>query len=430
MNKEQLNIANEFLEFIHKSPTKYHAVNNIKSALLEQGYMPLSFNEKWKLTLHGKFFIEQDNAALIAFRMGENVIEKGIRLVCAHTDSPAFKEMKDADNYIQLNTQGYAQPILTTWFDKPLSIAGRVALKGKSPFTPNIRLVDLKSPLLLIPNRAFHLTEGKIGQSISKQKEMLPILGIADEGTDVEGLLKKMIAKKLQTIPDDILEYELYLYPYDKGQSVGMNADFILCPRQDDLAMVYAAHRALAEADDKNNTTQMFAFFDAEEETNSALGGADTPFFRNVLAKIVKSMNGDEEDMIKMQHNSFTVSLDVSFATHPNYKECGDPTCSPVINKGITIKYDANMHYATTALSSAVFQALCEKAGIPFQKETSHSDFRTGRTISSFLQTQVGMRCVEVGIPCWAMHSSQESCGTKDFYNLIRILIAFWNHPE
>lgn len=133
--------------------------------------------------------------------------------------------------------------------------------------------------------------------------------------------------------------------------------------------------------------------------------------------------------MIKMLHNFFTVSLNVSFATHPNYRECEDPTCSPVINKGITIKYDANMHYATTALSSAVFQDLCKQAGIPFQKETSHSDFRTGRTISAFLQTQTEMRWVKVGIPCWAMHSSRESCGTKDFYNLIRFLVAFWKHP-
>ena len=216
MNKERLNIANKLLEFIHKSPTKYHVIDNIKSALLEQGYIPLSFNEKWELTLHGNYFIEQDNAALIAFRMGENVLEKGIRLICAHTDSPTFKvkpiaEMKDADNHVRLNTQGYAQPILTTWFDKPLSIAGRVALKGESPFTPNIRLVDLASPLLLIPNRAFHLTQGKTEQDISKQKEMLPILTIADEETNVEGILKRMIGKKLQITSDDILEYELYL---------------------------------------------------------------------------------------------------------------------------------------------------------------------------------------------------------------------------
>lgn len=290
MNKERLNIANKLLEFIHKSPTKYHVIDNIKSALLEQGYIPLSFNEKWELTLHGNYFIEQDNAALIAFRMGENMFEKGIRLICAHTDSPTFKvkpiaEMKDADNYVRLNTQGYAQPILTTWFDKPLSIAGRVALKGESPFTPNIRLVDLASPLLLIPNRAFHLTQGKTEQDISKQKEMLPILTIADEETNVEGILKRMIGKKLQITSDDILEYELYLYPYKKGQLVGMNADFIVCPRQDDLTMVYAAHHALMETNAKNNATNMVAFFDAEEETNSALGGADTPFFRNVLTK-------------------------------------------------------------------------------------------------------------------------------------------------
>lgn len=432
---DQINVAKDFIDFISKSPTKCHAVDNIKSNLLKLGYKPLSFEDKWEIKLHGKYLIEQDNSALIAFYVGEELIEKGIRLVCAHTDSPTFKvkpiaEMRSADGHVRINTQGYAWPILTSWFDRPLSLAGRVALKGSSTFKPDIRLVDLDSPILLIPNVAFHLTKGKSESGISKQKEMLPILGIVDKETDVEGLLKRLVTEKLGIAsPEEILEYELYLYPYDKGQLIGINSDFILTPRQDDLAMVYAAYRALAETQSEEST-KMIAFFDAEEETNSTLGGADSPFLRNVLIKIIRGLNGNDEDIIKMIHHSFAVSLDTSFAVHPNYMECGDPTCSPVINKGIAIKYDANMHYATTALSSSIFQNICKKANVAFQKVAANSDLRTGGTISAFLQTQVEMKCVEVGIPSWAVHSAYESCGTKDFYDLIRVLNTFWEISE
>ena len=361
----------------------------------------------------------------------QSLFEDGIRLVCAHTDSPTFKIKPVAQmittpgHYMQLNTQGYAWPILSTWFDRPLSLAGRVALKSKSPFKPTIRLIDIQDPILFIPNIAFHLTKGKTESGISKQKEMLPIMGMANRETN-ENELFELMAKKLNIDKENILDYELYLYPVDKGQLVGINADFIVTPRQDDLIMVYAASEALINSP-ANDTTKMIAFFDAEEETNSTQGGADTPFLRNTLTKIVKSIGGDEENLIRLISRSFAVSLDSSFAMHPNYMECSDPTCTPIMNKGVVIKYDANMHYATTAFSSAVFQEICHKNNIPYQKAAANSDLRTGGTISAFMQTQVEMNCVEVGIPTWAVHSAYESCGTKDFYNLIRSLISFWN---
>ena len=403
--KEQADRANDFIDFIAKSPTKYHAINNIKSKLLKHNFIPLSFDNKWELSPSGKYFIEQDNSALIAFCMSphdfkeQSLFEDGIRLVCAHTDSPTFKIKPVAQmittpgHYMQLNTQGYAWPILSTWFDRPLSLAGRVALKSKSPFKPTIRLIDIQDPILLIPNIAFHLTKGKTESGISKQKEMLPIMGMANRETN-ENELFELMAKKLNIDKENILDYELYLYPVDKGQLVGINADFIVTPRQDDLIMVYAASE---------------------------------PFLRNTLTKIVKSIGGDEENLIRLISRSFAVSLDSSFAMHPNYMECSDPTCTPIMNKGVVIKYDANMHYATTAFSSAVFQEICHKNNIPYQKAAANSDLRTGGTISAFMQTQVEMNCVEVGIPTWAVHSAYESCGTKDFYNLIRSLISFWN---
>lgn len=275
---------------------------------------------------------------------------------------------------------------------------------------------------------------------------MLPIMGMTDKKDENENILFDLMAHKLDVSKEDILDYELYLYPVEKGRLVGVNSDFIVTPRQDDLVMVYAAQKALTDVNlelekinlsgteaerELSNTNaddviKMIVFFDAEEETNSTLGGADTPFLRNVLTKIAKSVGGNEEDVMKLINHSFAVSLDTSFAAHPNYMECGDPTCSPVINKGVVIKYDANMHYATTAFSSAVFQEACHRGNIPYQKAAANSDLRTGGTVSAFMQTQVEMKCVEIGIPTWAMHSAYESCGTTDLFNLTSSLKNFW----
>lgn len=430
MAMNNVDIANDLIQFIAESPTKYHAVDRVKSDLIKQGYTELSLVDHWGLDRHGKYFIVQDNSALVAFNVGDDILDNGVRLTCAHTDSPTFKvkpiaEMKSPHGYIRLNTQGYAWPILSTWFDRPLSIAGRVALKGESIFSPVVRLVDLVDPLLLIPNIAFHLTKGKTDGSISKQKEMLPIMGIADSETDVSNLLRKLLAKNLElSSADEILDYELYLYPCERGSIIGLNSDFVITPRQDDLVMVYAAYKGLL-ASTSDSVSKMIALFDAEEETNSTLSGADTPFLRNVISKITKSVGGDDSDIARLIHNSFAVSLDTSFAVHPNYMESGDPTCSPVVNRGVAIKYDANMHYSTNAVSAAIFQEICNSENIPFQRAAANSDLRTGGTLASGLQTQVEIRSVDVGIASWAVHSAYESCGTKDLDYLVKAVTAF-----
>lgn len=428
-----LQVSESAIDFISKSPTKYHAVENVKTRLLENNYIPLFLDEKWKLKPEGRYFIEQDNSALIAFSIASaniDVLEKGMRMVCAHTDSPTFKIKPMAqmpmkpNGYIQLNIQGYAWPILSSWFDRPLSIAGRISLKGKSPFCPDIRLVDFEDPILIIPNAAFHLTKGKTDVGISKQKEMLPIMGIAGESIN-ENIILDILALRANVLKENILDYELYLYPVEKGRVVGINKDFIVTPRQDDLIMVYSALEAFINNSGKG-INKMITFFDAEEETNSTLGGADTPFLRNVLTKIVKSAGGDEENLISLIKHSFAISLDTSFAQHPNYSECNDPTCSPMVNNGVVIKYDANMHFATNVVSSAIFQSICKENNIPYQKEAANSDLRGGNTVSAFIQTQVEMKCIDLGIATWAVHSTYECCGTKDLYNMIQALISFW----
>lgn len=425
-------MGRDFIDFIKKSPTKYHAVHTVKELLSTSGFIPLRMDDIWSLQPNGKYYIEQDNSALIAFQLSgidlEKNISKGIRLICAHTDSPGFKLKPNAElknsGYVQLNVQGYAWPILSTWFDRPLSLAGRVALRSENIFQPIIRLVDMKKPLLLIPNAAFHLTKEKSSSSISKQKEMLPILGVVDKKEDIEGLLNHLIAECLDVPEKDILDHDLFLYPVEQGRLVGMNEDFIVTPTQDDLVMVFAAVHALINSLDENSWEgiKMVAFFDAEEETNSTLGGADSPFFKNVLVKLLK---GNIDFMPELMRCSFAVSLDSALAVHPNYMECGDPTSYSIMNKGVVIKYDANMHYATTAYTSAVIQDLCHKTSIPYQKEAANSDMRVGGTLSKFLQSQLEIPCVDIGIPTWAVHSTFEACGTLDLYDLNRLLTCF-----
>lgn len=427
---EYVDLSMGFIDFISKSPTKYHAVENVKSDLLSRGYVQLLLDSPWKLEYQGKYFVEQDNSAIIAFEMGKDVISDGVRLVCAHTDSPTFKIKPTAEinsmGYLKLDVQAYAWPILSTWFDRPLSLAGRVALKGKSIFKPDVKLIDFKEPILLIPNIAFHLNKGNSSNTISIQKEMMPILGLVDKETDVKEYLKKLIASNLKISDSKILDFELYLYPCDKSVLAGINKDFILAPRQDDLIMVYAAHKSFGNVK-SNSITKMIAFFDAEEETNSTMGGADTPFLRNVLAKIVNASDGKSYDIIKLIRNSFAISLDSAQALHPNYPERYSATSHSIMNKGIVIKYDANMHYATTAISSAIIQDICNLKNIPYQKESANSDIRTGGTVSGFLQTQVEMNCADIGIPKWATHSVFESSGTKDLYYLVQLLSEYWS---
>lgn len=425
--------ASKYLEFVNESPTKYHAIDNVVKLLNEKGYNPLKIDEKWELESFGKYYIIQDDSALIAFQMNEinqdTYIKNGIRLVCAHSDSPSIKikpnaEISGRGSLVQLNTQPYAWPILSTWFDRPLSLAGRIALKGDNAFTPTIKLVDFKSPLLLIPNAPFHLMKEDSGRIIKKQKELIPIMGSRDQG---DFSIDEMIAEKSGVDKSDVLGHDLYLYPTDKAQLVGMNSDFCVAPRQDDLSMVYAATESLILSEDNTPSIKMVAFFDMEEETNSTIAGADSPFLRIVLEKLNNSI-GKPENLSALISNSFAVSLDVDFAAHPNYSEVGDPTCTPEMNKGLTIKYDANMLYATTIFTAAVFQQICSLNDIPYQKTSKNSDLRGGGTISRFMQTQVEMKCVEVGISSWATHSTFETTGTYDLYNLIKALKHFYNY--
>lgn len=425
--------AKKYLDFVNESPSKFHAIDNVVKSLDEKGYKPLKIDEEWELESFGKYYIIQDGSALIAFQINkinqETYIKNGIRLVCAHSDSPSIKikpnaEINGRGSLIQLNTQPYAWPILSTWFDRPLSMAGRIALKGNNAFNPEIKLIDFKSPLLLIPNAPFHLMKEDSGRIIKKQKELIPVMGSRDSE---DFSINEMIAQKLGVEKSDVLEHDLYLYPTDKGQLVGINSDFCVVPRQDDLSMVYAATESLILSNNNTSSIKMIAFFDMEEETNSTISGADSPFLRIVLEKLNNSI-GKPENLSALISNSFAVSLDVDFAAHPNYPEVGDPTCTPEMNKGITIKYDANMLYATTIFTAAVFQQICSLNNIPYQKTSKNSDLRGGGTISRFMQTQVEMKCAEVGIPSWATHSTFEATGTYDLYNLINALKHFYNY--
>lgn len=422
-------LANELIEFIFKSPTSYHVVSNAEKELVSHGYKKLFPGDAWKIDRGGKYFVTPNNSSLFAFEIGSEDISQGIKLICAHSDSPFFRikpepEMTVGGKYLKLNTEVYGSPILNTWFDRPLSIAGRVMIKGSNPFQPETRLLNFDRPLAVIPNLAIHLS----GQSpvSSNQKEMLPIIGMVNETFERENYLLNLIAKEIKVTPEEILDFDLALYQYEKGCIFGTNNELISSGRLDDLAMVYTGLRGLLDSVPCKQT-KVLAIFDNEEVGSGSKQGAASPVLRTIIERIVFGLGNTCEDLYRCINNSFMISADMAHALHPNYAEKHDPTNHPVMNAGPVIKYNANQKYITDAVSAAVFMTICEMANVPFQKFVNHSDIKGGSTLGCIFSTQMEIRGVDIGNAMWGMHSIRETAGVMDIYYVFKAFRCFYN---
>ncbi len=426
--------AYELLNFIQESPTNFHAVQTIKKQLLNQGFSQLFSGESWHLETGGKYFVTKNHSSLFAFIPGTgNIAENGFKIICAHSDSPTFRikpaaEMITAGKYLKLNTEVYGGPILYTWFDRPLSLAGRVMIKSDNPLKPATCFVNFKRPLLVIPHLAIHFnrTINEQGNPLSKQKDMLPVLGMVNEHFEKENLLYKLIAEELQIGPEDILDFDLTLYNYEKGCLTGLDEEFISCGKLDDLAMAHAGLKALLESKECKKT-KILAIFDNEEVGSGTKQGAGSPILRTIVERIVLELSEKPEDLYRAIHNSFLISADMAHALHPNYPEKHDPTNHPVINGGPVIKINANQKYVTDGDSAAVFKTICRMAGVPCQEFVNHSDMAGGSTLGNILLSQMEMRGVDIGNPMWAMHSVREMAGTQDHDYVIKAFTTFYN---
>lgn len=418
---EELKRAQGLVDFIYDSPTAFHAVDSVRKILLNSGFEEIREEDKWNLKKEGKYFFVKYNSALVAFVVGKGELEEeGFRIVGAHTDSPGFRvkpnpDMEVEGAYVKLNTEVYGSPIINTWLDRPLSIAGRVTIKGKSPFLPQVRLLNIRRPILIIPNLAIHMNRSvNSGVELNKQKDILPLLSLVNEKFEKGKYLIKIIADELNVEEGDVLDFDLFLYEYEKGGIIGLNNEFISCGRLDDLMMVYSGIKALTNIG-AGNSTNVMVCFDNEEVGSTTKQGANSPMLANTLERIMISMNKSREDYFRALLNSFIISCDLGHALHPNYGEKSDPVNRPIINKGPIIKVSASQSYTSDSISSSVYKNICDIAGVPVQFFVNRSDEKGGSTIGPISSSHVNIPSVDMGLAILSMHSIRELGGVRDY---------------
>lgn len=432
MNNE-LKFAEELIDFLYESPTAFHAVESIKKVLDENDFEELKEENRWNIKHEGKYYVTKNQSALIAFVIGKgDVGDNGFKIVGAHTDSPTFRikpnpEIMVEDNYVKLNTEVYGGPILSTWFDRPLSIAGRVTLKSENPLNPNNQLININKPILIIPNIAIHMNrEVNDGFKINRQKDTLPLISLVNDKLEKGKYLLNLLAKELKVNVDDIIDFDLFLYEYEKGTIMGLNNEFISMGRQDDLSMVHAGIKALINSK-VNMATNVMVCFDNEEVGSSTKQGGDSNLLVNILERIALCLGGDKEDFFRAIAKSFMISADLAHALHPNYVEKNDPTVKCFINKGPVIKINANQAYTSDSDSIAVYEQICRRANVPVQKFVNRSDLRGGSTIGPISSTHLPVRSIDIGNPVFSMHSIRELGGVLDHMYILKSFEEYYN---
>lgn len=426
------NYIESLLQFMDASVCNFLAVDTIKQMLSKNGYVEKRIEQPLQCQPGDKFFVTKNDSAIFAIKIGSRPIsETGFKIITAHSDSPCFRikpnpEMRSGDRLVRLNTEVYGGPILYTWFDRPLSLAGRVILRGESALKPVTRLLKIDEPILMIPHLAIHFNRSvNEGNALSKQKDMLPILTRISESLSANGLLVNYIAKSLNVAVDEILDFDLFLYNTQPATLTGLNKEFVMSGRLDDLSMAHAAITAIIEATD-DEATCISAIFDNEETGSGTKQGAHSPVLSNLLRRIAECQGENYDGFCQAVGRSFMISADNAHAFHPNYAEKYDPTNHPALGGGPVIKINANCKYMTDAHSAAIFNSLCDEAGAPCQYFVNHSDVAGGSTLGNIFTGQLDIEGVDVGNPLLAMHSACETGSTDDHINMIRAFKQFF----
>lgn len=419
-------ITNELLDFIQNSPSCYHAIDNMKNILDENGFCEISEGKAWDLKEGGKYYVIRNYSSIIAFKI-PNKNFKGFNIVASHSDSPTFKikenyQIEVDKKLVKLNVEKYGGMIFSSWFDRPLSIAGKVVVKEGNKFVS--KLVNIDRDLVVIPNLAIHFNRNiNDGYKYNAQVDMLPLYG----GIDAKDTLMKLVAENVGVKEEDILGSDLFLYNRMKGSIWGANEEFISSPKLDDLQCAFSSLKGFL-AGENENTVQVHAVFDNEEVGSLTKQGAESTFLADTLKRINGAMGRGEEDYLRAVANSFMISADNAHAVHPNFSQKSDPTNRPYMNEGIVVKFNANQKYTTDSMSSAVFKTICEDAGVPYQVFTNRSDMAGGSTLGNISNSKVSLNTVDIGLPQLAMHSSYETAGIKDTYYLVKAIENFYSY--
>lgn len=413
------------IDFLEESPVNFLAVEAVSKRLEAAGFRRIDAKEPLKDVAAGdKLYVTKNDSSIYAFVMGSKpMAEAGFRIICSHCDSPTFRIKPNAEmqrgGMVSLNTEVYGGPIMSTWFDRPLSLAGRVIVKGSDALHPETRLLHIRRPLLIIPNLAIHFNrQVNDGVKLSKQKDMLPLMAnYVTEQMQRDGVLMTLIADELDINIDSILDFDLYLYDVSPACTVGLNQEFISGGRLDDLSMVHASLEALLGATGDNpvpEVTRVMAVFDNEETGSQTKQGAGSPFLRSMLERLVMAQGGTADDFYRAVEQAYMISADNAHAWHPNYSEKYDPTNHPVLGGGPVIKLNAAQKYATDAMSAAIFASLCKEAGVPCQHFVNHSDVAGGSTLGNILASSLPLRGVDMGNGVLGMHSIRETASVAD----------------
>ncbi len=416
--------ARELLEKIAASPTAFHVCANIRSELLDNGFLELRESEPWKLKAPGSYFVERNDSSLIAFCLSGRS-SAGYRVFACHSDSPALK-LKEAPEleqggYIRLNVEKYGGLLCAPWFDRPLSLAGRVIADDGAAIST--RLVNIDRDLLMIPSLAIHFNrEANDGYKYSIQKDLLPVFGDAGD----QGSLSALIAEAAGVSEKKILSRDLYLYARDRGTFWGAREQYLSSPRLDDQECVWCGLAGLLTSD-PGECTRVLCVFDNEEVGSGTRQGAAGTFFADVLERIEEASGRSAEERQIAIANSVMISADNAHAIHPAHIDKADPVNRPHMNGGIVLKFSANQKYTTDGISAAIVRKICRDHDIPLQIFHNHSDLAGGSTLGNISGTQVSMTTADIGLAQLAMHSPYESAGVEDVSHMIRFARAFFD---
>ena len=419
--------AHELIDFIDASPSPWHAVASAEARLQTAGYIRLEEGERWQLAKDARYYVVR-GASMVAFVSGTlPIAQTGFRIIGAHTDSPGLRLKPKAalggDGLARLGVEIYGGPILATFTDRDLSLAGRVVLKNGAG--QETRLLRFERPLLRLPNLAIHMNRdvNEQGLKLNKQTELPLILGALGEGEDAEINLRRLLSDAVQSAPSELVSWDLAVYDVQKGCLWGADEEFIADSQLDNLASSHAALMALI-ATNTPAATCVMALFDHEEVGSESASGAGGSFVADVLARICLHGALDEEDRRRAMAKSFFISADMAHAYHPNFPSAYEPAHKVRVNSGPVIKTNVNQRYATNAETAARFIGFCETAGVPYQQYAHRSDLGCGSTIGPIVASQLGIATVDVGSAMWAMHSARESAGADDHAYMIAAMTA------
>lgn len=419
------NHVKQLFKFIENSPSCFHAIKTITEELKNEGFVEIKEKDTWQIEQGKKYYVTRNLSSVIAFKIPQNDF-KSFNIVASHSDSPTFKikanaEIEVKNKYVKLNTEKYGGMICSTWFDRPLSIAGRILVKENNAVKTH--LVNIDKDLVIIPNLAIHMNrEVNDGYTYNAQIDMLPLYG----DNSSKGSLMKTIAKEAEVEEESILDTDLFLYNRMNGTKIGSNEEYISSPRLDDLECAFTSLSAFL-SENTSNSASVYCVFDNEEVGSGTKQGADSTFLYDVLRRINISLGKTEEDYYRLISSSFMVSADNAHALHPNYTDKSDPTNKVYMNDGIVIKYNANQKYTTDAVSASIFKTICDSVDVPYQTFTNRSDILGGSTLGNISNAHVSLNTIDIGLAQLAMHSTYETAGAKDVTYMIDAIKAFYN---